>query len=60
MAQTYSLQELSKLLNFTAPYIKMLLKRMGHDPDAPIDEALAKQLAEKLSRPWPPAADAEG
>ncbi len=57
MGQTYELQELAKLLNFTSQYVKMLLKRLGHDPDAPIDEETAKEVAAKLSRPWPPESD---
>lgn len=52
--QTYDLKELARLLNFTEAYCKMVLKRMGQDPSAPIDEGTAAELAKKLSRPWPP------
>lgn len=54
MAQTYELKELSKLLNYNSAFIKMLLKRMGMDPNDPITEETAKELADKLSREWPP------
>ncbi|MEZ4288352.1 MAG: hypothetical protein R3A47_09465 [Polyangiales bacterium] len=53
-AKTYDLKELSKLLNFTPAYCKMVLKGWGVDPNGAIDEPTAAKLAEKLSRPWPP------
>ena len=55
MSQTYELKQLAKLLNFTAAYCKMCLKKMGADPSEPIDEDTAAKLADILSRPWPPA-----
>ena len=55
--QTYELKELAKLLKFNEAYCKMVLKRMGQDPTAPIDESTAAELADKLSRPWPPEAN---
>ena len=55
MTKTYDLKELAKLLNFTVPYCKIVLKGLGIDPNETIDEEAAARLADKLSRPWPPA-----
>jgi hypothetical protein len=54
---TYDLDQLAKLLRFTPAYVKMVLKKFeGYEAGQPITEALAAQVAEKLSRPWPPSA----
>ena len=55
MRKTYELKELATLTTFTVPYCKMVLKGLGVDPNAPIDEADAARMANKLKRPWPPA-----
>ncbi len=52
---TYELDELAKLLKFQPAYVKMILKKFDqYEAGKPIPESLAAQVAEKLSRPWPP------
>ena len=54
---TYDLDELAKILKFTPAYVKMVLKKFDeYEAGKPISENLAAQVAQKLSRPWPPSA----
>ena len=55
-AQTYELEELATLLNYSKAYIKMILKKQpGYRAGEPISEELAAIAADKVNRPWPPA-----
>ena len=50
-------KELAQALTFNASYVRMCLRKFPeYDKNTPIDETLAQKVAEKLSRPWPPAA----
>ena len=56
VTDTYDLRELAKLLNWNPAHCKVILKQLGADPGAPIDESTAAKVAEKIRRPWPPTA----
>ncbi len=52
---TYDIDELAKLLKYSSAYVKMVLKKFdGYEDGKPISASLAAQVAQKLSRPWPP------
>jgi hypothetical protein len=51
----YEIDELARLLKFTPAYVKMVLKKVeGYEAGKPVSDEVAKRLADKLSRPWPP------
>lgn len=54
--QTYELKELANLLGWNPAHCKVILKQLGKDPSAPIDEETAAMVAQKIRRQWPPAA----
>ena len=54
--QTYDLKELAKLLNWNPAHCKVIVKQMGGDPNAPIGEEIARKVAERVKRAWPPQA----
>jgi len=54
--ETYNLEELAKLLNWTPAHCKVILKQLGADPTQPIDNETAAKVADKIRRPWPPKA----
>jgi len=52
-SKTYTLDQLSTMLNWHKAAIKVILRKMDVDPDLPIEEEDAEALAEKLRKPWP-------
>jgi hypothetical protein len=53
---TYTLNELAKLLSWNPAHCKVILKQLGADPDGPIDDDTAAKVAQRVRRPWPPRA----
>ncbi|NLY93645.1 MAG: hypothetical protein GXY23_06405 [Myxococcales bacterium] len=59
MQQAYELADLAKALKFTPAYVRMVLRKFEDYQDGkPVSAELAQKVAEKLSRPWPPAEQA--
>jgi len=56
VTESYDLKGLSKLLNWNPAHCKVILKQLGADPGAPIDDSTAAKVAQKIRRPWPPKA----
>ena len=57
--QTYELREFAKLLGWNPAHCKVIIKQLGKDPAAPIDEETAAAVAKRVRRPWPPQAAQE-
>ena len=56
MQQSYELADLAKALKFTPAYVRMVLRKFeDYEEGEPVSADLAERVAEKLSRPWPPA-----
>lgn len=53
---TYTLDELSELLNWHRAALKVMLRKMNIDPDEPIEEEDASAVAARLKKKWPPEA----
>jgi hypothetical protein len=52
---SYELADLAKALKFTPAYVRMVLRKFdAYREGQPVSADLARQVAEKLSRPWPP------
>jgi len=52
-SKTYTLDQLSTMLNWHKAAIKVTLRKMDIDPDLPIEEEDAAALAERLRKAWP-------
>lgn len=50
--KVYSLDDLANMFGFHKNYIKMLLKQLHVDPELPVEEIDAQEIALKLRRPW--------
>jgi hypothetical protein len=56
MQQSYELADLAKALNYSPAYVRMVLRKFdGYQEGKPVSADLAQRVADKLSRPWPPA-----
>jgi hypothetical protein len=54
--QSYELADLAKALNYSPAYVRMVLRKFdGYQEGEPVSADLAQKVADKLSRPWPPA-----
>ncbi len=51
---TYTLDELSTLINWHAAALKVIARKLNIDPNEPIEEEDAAAIAAKVKRPWPP------
>lgn len=51
--KTYSVDELAEILKVPRIVTVVTLRRMHVDPDIPIEDIDAKDLAEELNKPWP-------
>lgn len=56
MSKTYALPELAEALRFNPSYVRMVIRKFDKSfkEDDAISAELAKQVAEKLNREWPP------
>jgi len=52
--RTYTIAELSELINWHEASLKVMARKMNIDPSEPIEEEDAAALAKKVRRPWPP------
>ena len=50
---TYTLDELSKKLNWHAQSLKVILRKMDIDPNEPIEDEDCAAVAAKLKKAWP-------
>jgi len=51
--KTYTLEQLSEMLNWHKSALKVILRKMNIDPDIPIEDEDAAAVAEKLRKAWP-------
>jgi len=51
--KTYTLEQLSEMLNWHKNSLKVMLRKMNIDPDVPIEDEDAAAVAEKLRKAWP-------
>jgi hypothetical protein len=52
--QTYTLEELAKLLTWNKHALKVVARKLNIDPNLPIEDIDAEAIADKLKRQWPP------
>ena len=51
--KTYTLEQLSEMLNWHKAALKVTLRKMNIDPDIPIEYEDAAAVAERLRKAWP-------